>query len=480
MMAGRKSKAVTDSNPLEPALESDERKAERFLASIRELDGESAQRLLEECPAIVRTSIHAAAAAGAADVVAEFIRHDPSGLERTHGVQEWPPLAYACASPLHALDGSRASALLDTATRLVDAGASANSASAYVEDNGTKAPISVLYHAIMSNHVAVARLLLERGARTQDGESIYHAAQYNRRECLDLLRRHGADFSSRQSPYGNTPLFFLAGHHNDDGGQAAWAQGFLWLLEHGADPDVSSDRHESRPLHVLASGGRHHVLQWTVAFGADVNAARLDGRTPYVQALRSGNAEGAAFLIAHGASTDTVTPTDELLAACLAADDVAARAVLAREPGLMATLTEEDRAAVNTAAHLGRLDAVRLMVALGFPIDVEHEGASPLHWAAWFGRLEMVRLLLDLGAPVNIRDRRFGSSPVGWAAHGSRFNERPGSDERFCAIVDLLLDAGGDRAASFNRWGDPPEKLANAAVRKRLLERHVASPSSTP
>jgi ankyrin repeat protein len=469
---------VSDQTAPNTPLESDDHYAERFLASIRDLDSDAARRLLDEHPTVVRVNIHAAAGAGAANVVAEYLQRHPSLRDRAHGAQEWPPLAYACASPLHAINPERAAALLDTATRLLDAGASPNSASAYFEGDGLKAPISVLYHAIMSNHVTLVAQLLERGARTQDGESIYHAAQHNRRECLELLRRHGADFSSRQSPYGNTPLFFLAGHHDDDDGRAAWAQGFLWLLEHDADPNVPSYRHQSTPLHALATGGRHQVLRWTVEFGGDVNLARLDGRTPYVQALRHGNDEGAAFFLAHGARTDTVTPVDEFLAACLAADGPKARALLTRHTDLIATLTAEDRAAMSTAAHLGRLDAIRLMVALGFPLAFEHEGATPLHWAAWFGQLEVVRLLLELGAPVNVRDRRFGSSAVGWAAHGSRFNGRSGSDDRFCEIVDLLLDAGGERAASFNRSGEPPENLASDTVRRRLVERGFAPAAS--
>jgi ankyrin repeat protein len=471
---------VSDQTAANTPIENDDQYAERFLASIRDLDGETARRLLDEHPALVSASIHAAAGAGAADVVTEFLQRDPSSRDRAHGAQEWPPLAYACASPLHAISPERATALRDTAARLLEAGASPNSASVYVEGDGLKAPISVLYHAIMSNHVALVAQLLERGARTQDGESIYHAAQHNRRECLELLRLHGADFSGRQSPYGNTPLFFLAGHHDDEDGRAAWAQGFLWLLEHGADPNVPSYQHQSTPLHSLATGGRHQVLRWSVEFGGDVNAARRDGRTPYVEALRHGNEEGAAFLLAHGARTDTVTPVDELLAACLAADEPRARALLARHTDLIATLTAEDRAAMSTAAHLGRLDAIRLMVALGFPLAFEHEGATPLHWAAWHGQVEVVRLLLELGAPVNVRDRRFGSSAVGWAAHGSRSNERAGSNDRFCAIVDLLLDAGGERAASFNRSGEPPEDLASDTVRRRLIERGFAPGAAKP
>ncbi|MGH7002145.1 MAG: hypothetical protein ACREEA_11650 [Stellaceae bacterium] len=53
--------------------------------------------------------------------------------------------------------------------------------------------------------------------------------------------------SSAQSPYGNTPLYFLADHPDERNGQAAWFQGMAWLLEHGADPNVPSLKSAGEP-----------------------------------------------------------------------------------------------------------------------------------------------------------------------------------------------------------------------------------------
>ena len=122
------------------------------------------------------------------------------------------------------------------------------------------------------------------------------------------------------------------------------------------------------------------------------------------------------------------------------------------------------------AAHAGRTEAVRTMHRVGF--DLAWEGAwggTPLHHVAWHGNVAMTRLLLELGAPVNARDRRFGSSPLGWAAHGSH-NCRPADDD-YLAIVAALLDAGADRASSINRWGEPPERLGSPRV-DAFLQRH--------
>lgn len=59
--------------------------------------------------------------------------------------------------------------------------------------------------------------------------------------------------------------------------------------------------------------------------------------------------------------------------------------------------------------------------------------------------------------------RRFGSSPLGWAAHGSK-NCGPANDENYLAIVRALLDAGADRKSSINKWNEPPENLGSEKV----------------
>jgi hypothetical protein len=95
---------------------------------------------------------------------------------------------------------------------------------------------------------------------------------------------------------------------------------------------------------------------------------------------------------------------------------------------------------------------------VGFELGWEGAWAgTPLHHAAWLGKVAMTRLLISLGAPINVRDRQFGSSPIGWAAHGSQHHRR--ADDDYGAIVEALIEAGSERAPSINRWGEPPEKL---------------------
>src|SRR5262249_54014633 len=155
----------------------------------------------------------------------------------------------------------------------------------------------------------------------------YHSAQLNRRACLELLLSHGADLSSRNATYRNTPLYFLAGHRESERGAACAALGMQWLLEHGADPNVASEDVEETPLHAIARGGWSPGLaELFLAYGADVDRARADGRTPYVLAVRTGNEPLAAFLRARGASTLGVAAIDAFLGACLRGVEREARA----------------------------------------------------------------------------------------------------------------------------------------------------------
>ena len=95
-----------------------------------------------------------------------------------------------------------------------------------------------------------------------------------------------------------------------------------------------------------------------------------------------------------------------------------------------------------------------------------------MHQAAWRGRVDAVRALLAAGAPVNVRDKTHGSSPIGWAGHGSA-NCRD-ADTDYIAVIDLLLDAGAGRAASFNNSKEPPEALASEGVADHLRARRFA------
>lgn len=444
----------------------------RFLRALPDGDLAVMRRVLEGFPQVARASLHAACAACDPPAVEAWLARDPAQATARLRDGGWTPLDCLAASPLFAIDDAHRAASVAIGERLLGLGADPNTATR--PEGGGEGSLSVLYRASQLGNAGLVGLLLERGAHPNDGESAYHAAERNHREVLELLLAHGAEISATHQPWGNTILYFLAGYDEGHPLARSAAAGMEWLLERGADPNVPSYDHREAPLHRVAANGRGAaVAKLLLEHGADPRRERADGRTPYELAMRAGNAEVSEILRARGAAVENLRPVDEVLHACATGDAEVAGRLLAADPGLRAELVEREPHALLAAAESGNAGAVRVLVALGIDLALEGPwGGTVLHWAAWRGRVELVRALLAAGAPVNVRDRTYGSSPVGWAAHGSaNFRE---ADADYTAALDLLLAAGAERAASINRWNEPPENLASDVVADHLRARGFA------
>jgi len=315
---------------------------EGFLSAVRHRRTKRAARLLRRYPEITRADIYVACVAGDAEAVAALLDEDAALRSAPHAAGEgFTPLLYASASPLHAESPARAQGIVRCAELLLDRGASPNEHMLY--DGDPKSPIPALYFACVADNRPLVKLLLERGADPNDGESIYHSAELDHRECLELLVAHGADVGGRHAHWGNTPLYFLAGYREGNPAAAKAYAGMRWLLEHGADPNVTSTEREETPLHQIARNTQTAaVAEMLVSHGASVDLQSTDGRTPFVLAVRNGNMAVAQFLRERGADAARLTPADEFLGACLTADEAKARTLLAADPALVARLDETD------------------------------------------------------------------------------------------------------------------------------------------
>lgn len=92
---------------------------------------------------------------------------------------------------------------------------------------------------------------------------------------------------------------------------------------------------------------------------------------------------------------------------------------------LVATATPEEKTdALQTAAYLGKTDAVDFLLQHGADPAVGsrriHSHSTPLHQAAWSGSLPAVKALVAAGAPLDVRDTMWNGTPLGWAEHGGQ------------------------------------------------------------
>lgn len=321
------------------------------------------------------------------------------------------------------------------------------------------------FHVLENDH-GLADFLIERGARL-DAKS---AAQLGRLDALrQLVAADPASVNLRRGD-GQTPLHV-----------APTVEIAAFLLDHGADIDARDVDHESTPAQYLV---RSHpdVARFLVERGArcdimlaaalgDVNRVRQlldndpalvrvtvshryypkrnphagghiytwvlgDGKTPHAVAREFGHSEVVRLLLER-------TPASLKLAiACELKDDALLAELTREQPGLAATLSEEERIKLTVAARNNDVEAVQRMLAAGWPVDaVGQHGATALHWAGFHGNPDLARAILPFTPPLEARERDFGQTPLQWTLYGSVNGWHAASGD-YVGVAELLLAAG--------------------------------------
>jgi len=344
---------------------------------------------------------------------------------------------------------------------------------------------------VLDNDGALHDFLIERGA-TIDAHA---AARLGRLDILrDLLTRDPSLVHARGGD-GQLPLHF-----------ASTVEVATLLLELGANIDAIDVDHEStaaqwmvkdRPdvARFLVARGCRSDLLLAAALGEEdrVRAHLADdptrirmtvsdewfprrdprsggtiynwtlgtGKGPHVIAREFGHERTFRFLLDQ-------SPAELQLAVWSAlAERDQVLALLGREPDLARRLSAADQCTLPDAARDEKVEAVRLMLDAGWPIDARGQhGATAVHWAAFHGHLELVRLLLDRRAPLDVVDTDHHGTPLAWALYGSLHGWRCATGN-YAAVVEALLDAGAT---------PPPGTADNGAsedVREVLRRRYL-------
>ena len=320
----------------------------------------------------------------------------------------------------------------------------------------------------------MAAFLIERGAMVD----VHSAARLGMLEKLQELMETSRDLVHTRGQGGQTPLHFAA--------SIATAE---YLLDSGADINAQDLVHESTPAqhmvrviqarhyprdrqeiarHFVSRGCRTDILMACALGDRELVRRHIDAdpgaihmrvseryfpkrdprsagtyyipafgrdRTPHQVARDFGHQEIFEFLMER-------SPQEvKLSQACQIGDEKLFRALLASRPNLVATLSDGERRQVADAAQNNNTDAVRLMLAAGWPVDARGEyEMTPLEWASWHGNAEMVREILRYHPRIELRCDH-GITALGSALHGSVNGWHRESGD-YVATVQALLDAG--------------------------------------
>lgn len=406
---------------------------EQFINAATEVQPERAERLLRLHPRIATAGFHTALLFGDQARIESDLAGNATLATRPGGPREWPPLLYLCHTSLKFGPAARAEGLVVVARRLLSLGADPNERFPWLHHGVRRA---ALWGAVcVTQLLPLAEVLLEAGANPNDGVTLPLAASGGDIAALELLHRFGANLNQPWASDGSSTLYAIMNW-------AETADGIRWLLDHGAEVEVVFQPNGETPLHVAARRWDAEMVALLVTHGADVSRPRADGRTPFAVAELSGNVAAAEWLSRHGAPT-ALSDIDRFVALCGHGDRLSAQAMLREHPRLLEQLGPEHYAGLYRAAEIGDTKAVETMLACGFEPNHgdEEMGKTPLHEAAHKGRADVVRVLLAHGASVSVRDREFHGHPLVWAADGLR-TRGEGDGREFGEVARLLLAAG--------------------------------------
>ena len=195
-----------------------------------------------------------------------------------------------------------------------------------------------------------------------------------------------------------------------------------------------ADQYAKTGLHLAAETDQVETARLLLDVGADIEALTSWEATPLDWAAAMGSTEVGDLLLARGASGFTLINAAGLGKLEQVKAIVSSGADLSHHRRRGAPQTPDDHwpadsahilgdvlsDAMFAAARNGHSEVVEYLLDNGALIDAKGVfGATGLHWAAINGHLKTVELLIDRGANLTLRDKRFDSTPEGWAREGA-------------------------------------------------------------
>jgi ankyrin repeat protein len=370
---------------------------------------EDAQAILAAHPEVARHSIYTAAILGDDAAVRGFLALDPASATAKGGARCWDALSYLCFSRYLRLDRARSAGFVRAAEALLDAGASPNTG--WHETNHQPQPEweSVLYGAAgVAHHEGLTRLLLQRGADPNDGETPYHAP-----ESYDLGALKAVVESGRLSDASASTMLLRKTDWHD-------YAGVKWLLERGVDPNRITQWGKTALQNALLSDNALAIVEILLDHGAEAALLGSTGRgrpgptmSAVALAARRGRGDVLDLFERRGIAID-LEGVDRLIAACARGNASLIRSITGAEPALVSEMLAEGGELLAQFAGNGNTEGVRSLLDLGVDVAAVHAqgeiyfdvapNSTALHVAAWRARHDTLVLLIERGAPIHARD----------------------------------------------------------------------------
>jgi ankyrin repeat protein len=407
---------------------------------------ERAEAILAAHPGVAHHDIYTSAVLGDAEGVLRLVTHDVRNASAKGGPYGWDALTHLCFSRYLRLDRARSKGFLAAAKALLDAGASANTG--WMETSHEPHPEweSAIYGAAgLAQHPEVTRLLLERGADPNDGETPYHVVETYDNTVMKILVESG-----KLNDTSMTTLLLRKTDWHD-------FEGIKWLLEHGADPNRATHWCRTAFHHAVLRDNSFEIIEMLMEQGADPKlvADRPETHNPSGAAMsgvalaaRRGRGDLLELMERRGIPIE-LQGVERLIAACARNDAAKVRAIASGEPEVVRELLGQGGKLLAEFAGVGNTDGVRQLLDLGVGVNALTEDGDPyfdvaknstaLHSAAWRARPATVKLLIERSADVSAQDGR-GRSALALAVRAcvdSHWKVR-----RTPESVEALLKAG--------------------------------------
>jgi len=379
---------------------------------------ERAEAILAAHLEVASGDIYTSAVLGDAAAVRRFLAFDARNATANGGPYGWDALTHLCFSRYLRLDRERSDGFVAAARALLDVGASANTG--WMEKDHEPRPEweSAIYGAAgVAQHPEVTRLLLERGADPNDGETPYHVPETYDNTVMKILVESGKLNDTSMT----TLLLRKTDWHDFDG--------IKWLLEHGADPNRATHWGRTAFHHAVLRDNSIDIIEVLLEHGADPTlvAERPDTRqsaspsmSGVAMAARRGRGDLLELMERRSIPIE-LQGVERLIVACARGDAAKVRDIVEHEPNLVHEVVSQGGKLLAEFAGVGNTDGVRQLLDLGVGVSALTEAGDPyfdvaknstaLHSAAWRAWPATVRLLLERGAPVNPTDDK-GRTPL--------------------------------------------------------------------